>query len=725
MKTTLLILLSTCCGLLAQTPDSGNDDGSDASVRDALLRAIVRQTPVTNEAAGSTAPASPVAASALARPVSPAPGFPPGQAPDALLARQPATAPVIAPASAQPLALASVAPVVPAGPPEEATNYVDFSGMDIDDFLNVYSGLVDRTVLHGAGLQSPPLTLKTEKPLTKTELIEAMQTVLTMNGVSVIDQGDRFVKAVMASEALQQAPYFSTIDASNLPESDKFVVQEVKLKFMHPSDMVAILQPFSKTGSLIPIDNSQTLFIKDYAGNVKRMLEIVSDVDMQVSSEFESEIIPIKYAQAEDIANALSSLGGQTATGIPRGASATSGGGGGGGGGRIGGPGGTGTYGAGNTGTVSTPLGGAGAANTANNTSFAQRLRTAVNQLGGGTPDFKLFTGVTRILPDSRANSLLVFANATDMQIIKRIVHQLDVYLPQVLIEALIMEVNLDDEQNLGVSYLQQNPSTAKNFTGIGAIQNGPFLNQGSFTSTATNIAGLASGLSYAAQFGNNFDATLTAAATDSRVNVLSRPSVQTSQNVAAEFKVGNTIPYVTSTYDTALTGGVAQSQYTQTFVGIDLNVTPLINSDGLVSLDITQDIQQLGPTTDISGTAVPSTTERYAKATVSVRDRDTVILGGFISNTKSKALSGVPGLMKIPVLGALFRSSNDSLQKDELIVLIRPSVLPTPESAAIVARKERDGMPLVKSAERQYRLEENRQLKQADAVVVPEERAN
>ena len=89
---------------------------------------------------------------------------------------------------------------------------------------------------------------------------------------------------------------------------------------------------------------------------------------------------------------------------------------------------------------------------------------------------------------------------------------------------------------------------------------------------------------------------------------------------------------------------GQASSQYQQTFVGINLQVTPLINPEGLVVMDILQDVQQLGPSTIIDGNPVPTTSKRTAQATVSVRDRDTIILGGMISTSKSTSRSGVPG---------------------------------------------------------------------------------
>jgi general secretion pathway protein D len=286
------------------------------------------------------------------------------------------------------------------------------------------------------------------------------------------------------------------------------------------------------------------------------------------------------------------------------------------------------------------------------------------------------------------------------------------------------MEVSLDDTRNVGVSYLQTKPSQPGNyFSGIGAINNGPFLNKNNFATSGTNgVGSLPGGFSYAAAFGQDFQATLTAVATDSRINVLSRPRIQTSHAVPAILKIGDTVPYVTGTYFGGI-NGQASSQYQQTFVGINLSVTPLINPDGLVVMDIEQDVEQLGNPTLIDGNQVPTTTQRYAQATVSVRDRDTIILGGFISSTKSNGKSGVPFLKDIPGLGYLFRSTSDSTKRTELIALIRPTVLPTPESAALVATHERNNLPGVKAAQAEYEIDRNKRLKEADKIKVPDER--
>ena len=201
-------------------------------------------------------------------------------------------------------------------------------------------------------------------------------------------------------------------------------------------------------------------------------------------------------------------------------------------------------------------------------------------------------------------------------------------------------------------------------------------------------------------------------------VNVLSTPRIQTSHGVEADLFVGETIPYVDSTTAGAFGGTGVFNSYQQQQIGVTLKVKPLINQDGLVVMDIYQEASEPGPAStavNINGTAVPTINQRQASATVAVKDRDTIILGGMISTTQSKTRSGVPYLKDIPMLGALFRSTSDTGERVELIVLLRPTVLPTPESAAMVATAERKNLPGVRRAEAEIRADEAVRMKQAD----------
>ena len=287
----------------------------------------------------------------------------------------------------------------------------------------------------------------------------------------------------------------------------------------------------------------------------------------------------------------------------------------------------------------------------------------------------------------------------------------MDVVLAQVIIEGIVLEVALDDAKNLGVS-VGQRPRTVGNTNNIigGLINNNSgILGTGNnfLRSVGTNGGQFpsGSGFAYFGQLNPTWDAALQAVASDSTINVLSRPRVQTSHAIEASLFIGDTVPYVTGTISD-INGG-ARSQYQQLRVGITLNVLPLVNSEGLVVMDISESIQQLGNSVTIDGNPVPTTTERTASAKVAVKDGEPVILGGFISSTKSTSKSGVPYLKDIPILGALFRSKNDSLKRTELIVLLRPTVLKTPQDAANAAKRERTQMPGIYQAEKQYDADE------------------
>ena len=147
--------------------------------------------------------------------------------------------------------------------------------------------------------------------------------------------------------------------------------------------------------------------------------------------------------------------------------------------------------------------------------------------------------------------------------------------------------------------------------------------------------------------------------------------------------------------------GGVPSSQYQQLRVGLELNVTPYINQDGLVVMTIDEHIDEISGSTAIAGVGdVPNTSSRTFSAEVAVRDGETIILGGFIRNADRKSVSGVPILKDIPLLGALFTSRGSHKERTELIVLMRPTVLRTPAGATQQVELEKQRLPGVLKAE-------------------------
>ncbi|MGH7992908.1 MAG: secretin N-terminal domain-containing protein, partial [Limisphaerales bacterium] len=593
---------------------------------------------------------------------------------------------------------------------------INFQGVDVDQVLDVYARYVGRTLLR-AGLPQAKIILTTETPLTKDEVVQALQGVLALNGIALINIGDKFVKAVPVAQASQEGAAFNDQTAAQLPDVGQYVTHIVQLKYIKPSELAPVVQQFGKIpNGVFPIDSNGILILRDYAENIKRMLEFISKVDVIMPEEFVSEVIPIKYAMVDDIANALNSLGGSSSA-IGNTTTPSSGGHFGGGG--IGGAGGTGgQYQSGvgglNQPNQTRPFGTASGGAAGSGNSFSQRLQSIIQRAAGGGSDQIQLLGVTKIIADERSNSLLVYATQQDMKTIKDIVSKLDVLLPQVLIESIIMDVNLNNGWNFGVSVAQE----PKNFSGgplnhavngAGGYNNGQsffdFLNSTlgtNGTAVASSAFGnsLGSGLSYFGNIGPTWDVAVAAAAADSSVSIVQRPRIQTSQAKEAQFFVGSTVPYVTSVYYNSGIGGGPSSSYSQLQVGISLDVTPFINPNGLVVMDISQEIDDLNGSTFIQGVGnVPNTDKRQLSSEVAVKDRDTIILGGFIRTEKDKSKNGVPLLQDIPILGSLFSSRTSNHTRSELLVLMRPSVLRTPELAATQTAEEEKRLPGISAA--------------------------
>ena len=622
--------------------------------------------------------------------------------------------------------------IIPAG-------MIRFQAAPLEQVLDFYSEMVGRTMLRPASLPAAAITIKTQSDLTRTEAMQALDSVLGLNGIAMIPVGTKFVKVVPIAQANQEAAPLNVSDAGELAELGQYITHVVQLKFSKPSELVPVLTPFAKVpNSILPIDGNQMLILRDYTENVKRMLELIEKIDVAIPSEFVSEVIPIKYALAADISSALSSIGG-AGSGTTGGSSTANRG--------VTGrtlagtqntlPGanqGNRSYNPNNPqgNTPGTTAGGAAGAQA----SFASRLQNIIQKASTTGSDIQLI-GPNKIIADERTNSLLVFATRQDMETIKDIISKLDVVLAQVLIEAIILDVSLGDEFSFGVSAGQRpknvgnsalggsfnNPNLANSFLSqlISTSTNGPLSTSPNITYPSTD------GLSYFGRLNRSWDFTLMALAANSDAKILARPRIQTSHAVPASIFVGETRPYVTGTYFDGFSGGGSRSQYQQTQIGISLNVLPLINTEGLVVMDIQEQVSQAsdkGQGVIIDGNEVPITQDQNASAKVAVRSGETIVLGGFVRNTKGKAKSGVPFLMDIPLLGNLFRSTSTSDKRRELLVLIRPTVLATPEIAALQSHIERERLPGIKQAESEFNESQVKAMKKAskNEVADPEE---
>ncbi|MEQ2005621.1 MAG: secretin N-terminal domain-containing protein [Limisphaerales bacterium] len=586
----------------------------------------------------------------------------------------------------------------------------------LDQVLDNYSELAGRTILRPANLPQVAITFKAQSKLTVKETLQALDSLLSLNGIAVIPTGEKFLTVVPTAGANLEGAAFNTNNSAELPEAGQYITRIVEVKNAKPSEVVPAIQPFAKLqGGILPIDATGVLILRDNAINIKRMLEVLEKIDKVIPSDEEFKVIPVNYALAADVAQVLGSF---TTAGPSGGGTSTS---------RTGSSttrrtGTTSPF--GNTGT--TALGGAqpfgtqpgvnpgipGAAQPGTQQSqFQNRLNQIVSNITGGRGGAAPLLGEAKIIPYDRSNSLLVLANKAEMIMLTNLLAKIDVPQQQVLIEALIFETDLTHSLDASFGVGQKTAAAGATFAGRGGINS---VINFSTNTTVLGVGAATGGFAYLGQIGANWAAAVQMLEADSKTEVLSRPRIQTSHAEAATIFSGGTTPYVTGSVSGA--GFGTQQQIQQLQIGINMQVLPLITSDGLVVLDINQTIEGENGTVQIDANLkVPKTVRHTAQAKVAVKDGETIILGGLIRTARTKSVSGVPVLKDIPGLGALFRTTSESPTRKELMVLIRPTVLPTPQSASLHARAERERSASLRGVEQTVRMEETKQNKKLE----------
>ena len=631
--------------------------------------------------------------------------------------------------------------------------------MPLEQFLELYANYVKRTILRASALPNLNVTLKAQTPLTVEEAVQAMDSVLSLNGYTTIPVGEKFVTFVPSANALQEGAAFSTItSADELPEANQYITHITQVKHILPSEAVPMLTPMAKNAAgIVALDVSKTLVLRDNSSNIKRMLELLERIDIKPDEDYKLKVIPIRYGKVEEIYATMQDL--ITGSSSPRpsssGSSSTLGR----------------TSNSRTSGRTSSSSSRGGSVRSLQNrpstsssssNSFRNRLQGIVNRAAGG--DIQILENA-RIIPDYRSNSLIVFANEEDMVKIDEIVGHVDSLLAQVLIEAIIVNVTLTDGMSTGMNAFMHNAEGPGDTRHIGGFMNGGPSTAGAAPATpppanagggnqggqggqggaadAGNVAAaagsvlntlgagaLAGGFSYISRYDNSLEFAMSAIANNSTAKVLQTPRVQTSHAVPATFFNGEQVPYQGSSgygggyggYG-GYGGGYGGGGYTQFLnVGITLDVTPYITPDDLVVMDIQQTISELDGFIDMgggqqgsAGMKAPQTTEREASSTISVRDGDTILLGGFIRDAKTDTESGVPFLKDIPLLGNLFKSQSSTSKRSELLVLIRPTILKTPEDAALMVSQERMRLPGIREAEAEFKAAEEARLRKVE----------
>ncbi len=318
-----------------------------------------------------------------------------------------------------------------------------------------------------------------------------------------------------------------------------------------------------------------------------------------------------------------------------------------------------------------------------------------------------------RIIPDEENNLLVIVAPPHEWRIISRLLKSLDIMPRQVLNEVLVAEVRLSDELSYGIEFLlgaTASPTAASTGTSGTSSTSGvavassssavvaPGTIQGvSVSQPASAAFTTAGGLTFVATDTlNKLKGLINLLASQGRVDILASPHIMAANNQEATIMIGEEVPTLTSQsvplVSQTTSFQTSTVQYRNT--GIILSVKPQINANGMVTLEIAQEVSSANTTsTGVSGT--PTFTVRQAKTSLITGDNQTVVLGGLIREDKTTSQAGIPGLRKMPVLGPLFGSEKMSKQKTELLVLITPHIVTTLEEGAKITHdmKEKVGI--------------------------------
>ncbi len=289
-----------------------------------------------------------------------------------------------------------------------------------------------------------------------------------------------------------------------------------------------------------------------------------------------------------------------------------------------------------------------------------------------------------RIIADEINNALVILATGQQYKQVEAALRRLDVSPQQVLIEATIAEITLKGDLKYGMEWFFTNSLGDKSGEGLLDL-----------SATGTGIGPVIPGFSYSIiDKAGAVRAVLNALAEDSRLNVISSPSLMVLNNQTASIDVGDEVPVVTQQQQSVVSTTspiVNNIEYRNT--GVLLTVTPRVNAGGMVVMDVEQEVSQVADESSDTTTLTPTISKRSITTSVAVQSGQTVVLGGLIREQKVLSRSGIPGLYNLPIIGPLFGVTVDDQVRTELVVLITPRAVRNAADAAQVTDEFRSKM--------------------------------
>ncbi|MCQ8233347.1 type II secretion system secretin GspD [Pectobacterium carotovorum] len=559
-----------------------------------------------------------------------------------------------------------------------------FKGTDIQEFINTVSKNLNKTVIIDPSV-SGTITVRSYDMMNEEQYYQFFLSVLDVYGFTVIPMDNNVLKIIRSKDAKSTSMPLATDEQPGI--GDEVVTRVVPVNNVAARDLAPLLRQLNDNagaGSVVHYEPSNVLLMTGRAGVIQRLMTIVERVDQTGDRNVTS--IPLSYASSTEVVKMVNEL---------------------------------------NKMDEKSALPGMLTANVVadertnsvlvrGEPNSRQRVIDMVKQLDrqqavqGNTKVIYLkyakaadlvevLTGVgdsiqtdqQNALPALRkdisikaheqTNSLIVNAAPDIMRDLEQVISQLDIRRPQVLVEAIIAEVQDADGMNLGVQWANKNAGVTQ-FTNTGlpitTMMAGAdqYRRDGTLGTAATSALGSFNGIA-AGFYQGNWGMLMTALSSNSKNDILATPSIVTLDNMEATFNVGQEVPVLAGSQTTS-GDNVFQTVERKT-VGIKLKVKPQINEGDSVLLEIEQEVSSVADAASSSSTNLGATfNTRTVNNAVLVSSGETVVVGGLLDKSTNESASKVPFLGDIPVLGYLFRSNSQETKKRNLMLFIRPSII-------------------------------------------------
>ncbi|CAI1987365.1 type II secretion system secretin GspD [Serratia proteamaculans] len=555
----------------------------------------------------------------------------------------------------------------------------NFKGTDIHEFISTASKALGKTIIIDDGVKGK-VTVRSYEPLDAGQYYQFFLNVLDVYGYAVISMPNNVLKVIPAKDGKRAA-----LSSLKTPaEGDELIMRIVPLSNIAAKEVAPLMRQFNDSigiGNVVFLESGNALLITGRADVVNSLVELAHEMDRTDQATVAS--VALQHASAADVVSIVTTLfrdESRTKKGAQPGMKVVA------------------------DERTNTVL-------IAGEPTIQARVKSIIRQLDqekasqGNTKVIRLkyakaqsllevLSGVSANLQDDKksaganvsvmknmvikadelTNALIINATPDVMSNLEKVIEQLDIRRAQVLVEAVIVEMQNADGLNLGIQWANRYGGGTQ--FGNAQAQIAPGF-KGGMEEVFKNANGLVTGF-----YSGNWAGLLTAISNQSQNNILATPSIMTLDNEDAEFSVGQDVPILTGS-QTTNSDNVFNTVSRKT-VGIKLKVKPQINKGQSVLLQIEQEVSSVAENSSVDKDNLGATFNiRTVNNTVLVESGETVVVGGLLDKSQSDSKSAVPFLERIPLLGALFRSTSHKESKRNLILFIRPTVIRSTEEYA------------------------------------------